>query len=152
MAVEAENNFGRPPVFSTPEEMISKVEEYFLYIQGETKEVELPKEKPEDETKYEKVVIRYPEPPTITGVALFLGFESRQSFYDYEKRPEFSYIVKKARLIVENGYEKRLGNQSPTGAIFALKNMGWKDKVETGITDKDGNDVTIFQIPDNGRG
>lgn len=43
-------------------------------------------------------------------------------------------------------------------AIFWLKNRQrkkWRDKIETGITDGDGNDihnvVTLFQIPDNGR-
>jgi hypothetical protein len=70
---------------------------------------------------------------TITGLALALGFESRQSFYDYEKNGDFSYTIKSARLIVENEYEKDLkqGNQSPAAAIFALKNVGnWTDKQE----------------------
>jgi hypothetical protein len=39
------------------------------------------------------------------------------------------------------GYEENLRANNPTGSIFALKNMGWKDKTETGLTDKDGNDV-----------
>lgn len=69
--------------------------------------------------------------PTITGLAIFLGFESRQSFYDYEQRPEFSYTIKRARLFIECEYEEILQvSPSPTGAIFALKNMGWKDKTE----------------------
>lgn len=68
--------------------------------------------------------------PTITRLCYNLGFESRQSFYDYEKREGFSYIVKRLRLWIESGYEEALSNNSPTGAIFALKNMGWKDKSE----------------------
>lgn len=41
-------------------------------------------------------------------------------------------------------------------AIFWLKNRQpkkWRDKVETGFTDSEGNDmpVTIFQLPNNGR-
>jgi hypothetical protein len=42
-------------------------------------------------------------------------------------------------------------------AIFWLKNRQkkkWRDKIETGLTDGDGNDVsvvTLYQIPDNGR-
>lgn len=67
---------------------------------------------------------------TITGLALVLGFESRQSLYDYEKMDGYSYIIKKARLRVENGYEKSLHKQTNSGAIFALKNMGWSDRVE----------------------
>ncbi len=57
---------------------------------------------------------------TITGLALYLGFCSRSSFDDYEKRSEdFSYIVKRAKMAVENGYE--LSGQ--TIDIFALKNI-----------------------------
>lgn len=41
-------------------------------------------------------------------------------------------------------------------AIFWLKNRQrkkWRDKIETGFTDNEGNDmpVTVFQLPDNGR-
>ena len=84
--------------------------------------------------QFEELVNAYVEkmqseskPITITGLCLFMGFESRQSFYDMEKVPKFSYIVKKARLLVENQYEQNLSSNSPTGAIFALKNMGWND-------------------------
>lgn len=101
-----DNLGGRPPVFETPSQFESKVEGYFESIK---------------ESK---------EPCTITGLCLFLGFESRQSFYDYEQKDGFSYIVKRARLMVESNYEQRLDRQSPTGAIFALKNMGWKDTQE----------------------
>lgn len=116
------NNGGRPPVFSTPDDLMGKVISYF------------------DHCEQNKIK------STITGIALFLGFDSRQSFYDYEQREEFSYIVKRAKLAVENSYE--LGGQSID--IFALKNMGWKDKTEsevnlTGkinliIKPQDGND------------
>ena len=59
---------------------------------------------------------------------MFLGFCDRRSFYDYEQNEGFSYTVKKARLRIEAEYENALHYQSPTGAIFALKNFGWKDK------------------------
>jgi hypothetical protein len=72
--------------------------------------------------------------PTITGLVLHLGFESRQSFYDYEQKPQFTYTIKRARLFIEHEYEKGLHSGSPTGAIFALKNFGWKDKHETEIS------------------
>jgi DNA-packaging protein gp3 len=91
---------------------------------------------------------------TITGLAMWLGFCDRQSLYDYQKKEEFSCIIKAARLAVENDYELALRSAACTGAIFALKNMGWRDKVETGFTNGDGEDinpVALFQIPDNGR-
>lgn len=97
---------GRPPIFETPEEIDLLVKDFFI--------------------ECGKASI----PVTISGLALYLGFESRQSFYDYEKKPDFSYTIKRARLKIEDNYEKRLDSKNPTGAIFALKNMGWKDKHE----------------------
>lgn len=66
---------------------------------------------------------------TITGLCYYLGFESRQSFYDYAKNEAFSYIIKKARLRIEQHYEELLQLESSSGAIFALKNMDWSDRV-----------------------
>jgi hypothetical protein len=79
--------------------------------------------------------------PTITGLALFLGFESRQSFYDYENNGEFSYTIKKARLKIESVYEQNLHSGNPSGSIFALKNFGWTDKSEV------DHNVNIPQLP-----
>ena len=60
-----------------------------------------------------------------------MGFEDRQSIYDYIKRnDEFSCIIKRAKLFIENEYEVALRYNNVTGAIFALKNMGWKDRQE----------------------
>ena len=74
--------------------------------------------------------------PTITGLAYWLGFESRQSFYAYEGKEQFSYTLKRARLRIESNYEKMLQKQSCAGAIFALKNFGWIDKQEIDHTSK----------------
>lgn len=79
--------------------------------------------------------------PTVTGLALALGFVDRQSLYDNEKNPEFSCVIKRARTVVEASYEEALQHNSPTGAIFALKNMGWRDRQEQEISGKDGGPV-----------
>ena len=78
---------------------------------------------------------------TITGLALGLGFESRQSLYDYKERDQFSYTIKRACLYVENGYERNLKENASAGSIFALKNMGWSDKLET--DNKHSGDMVI---------
>lgn len=116
---------GRPAAYKSSKVMFNKVVAYLKWIQGEKKKTK-GKKPAIDDGEW----IRIPEPITITGLCLFLGFDSRQSFYDYEKREEFSYIIKKIRLLVENRYELALGTKEVTGAIFALKNMGWRDKVE----------------------
>ena len=94
---------GRPAKYDTPEELQAACDEYIATNPGRM---------------------------TITGLAMWLGFCDRQSLYDYEKREEFSCIIKSARLAVENDYELSLRSNSCTGAIFALKNMGWRDKTE----------------------
>lgn len=137
---------GRPPKFDNPDTLQAKVDEYFVWVHGE--KIKAKNDKGEEFEEW----VRYPCFTTVTGLALFLGFESRQSIYDYEKDGTFSYIIKNARLRVEEQYEQRLHGSTPTGAIFALKNMGWKDKVETGFTDSQGKDVSptlIFQPAPN---
>lgn len=112
---------GRPPIYESVSELEEAIDEYF-----------------NNGIKMRKVVVgKHPNNqvveipvPTITGLCHYLGFESRQSFYDYEKRQEFTYTVKRARLFIEKEYEEQLSVGNTVGAIFALKNMGWKDKQE----------------------
>lgn len=125
---------GQPPKYRKAAEIAEKIAEYFTYILGEYSI---------DDSK-KKVFTREPEPATITGLALYLGFESRQSIYDYEKNGKFSYTVKRARLRIEQEYEKKLHGINATGPIFALKNFGWRDQQNVEHTGKDGKDL----IPD----
>jgi hypothetical protein len=136
------NNGGRPPVFKTAKRLLQTIDEYFIYILGEfhlENRIVTNIETNKDEFISEKVWDRKPEPTTITGLTLYLGFSSRASLDDYEKKnEEFSYIIKKGRSRVEHEYEKNLHSNNNTGSIFALKNMGWKDKteVESNITQR----------------
>jgi hypothetical protein len=96
---------GRPPKFKTAPELQRAIQSYFDLL-----------------TDYSGMK------PTITGLTLYLGFMSRQSFYDMENITKFTYTVKRARMLIESVYEQLLHGSTPTGAIFALKNMGWDDK------------------------
>jgi hypothetical protein len=82
-------------------------------------------------------------PITLTGALLHMGIYDRHTLDEYGKREGFSPPVKRLRSLVADAYEARLHGNSPTGAIFALKNMGWSDKQEIGYTDKEGNDVAV---------
>jgi hypothetical protein len=94
---------GRPPVFSTPEQMQDAVDAYF----NDCKENDIPY--------------------TICGLALAIGM-TRETLRCYGNNERFSDIVKRAKLIVEESVERRLFGSSPTGAIFHLKaNSGWRD-------------------------
>lgn len=81
------------------------------------------------------------EPVTWTGMALYLGLSSRQSIDQYQEYEGFADSVKRAKSLVENAYEKRLHGNSPTGAIFALKNYGWRDKFEQEVSGPNGGPV-----------
>lgn len=69
-------------------------------------------------------------PYTITGLCLHIGFYGKQQLHEYQGYEEFSDLIKIFRTKVENSYEMRLYGTTATGAIFALKNMGWKDNKE----------------------
>lgn len=82
----------------------------------------------------EEAIVTYfeenPKYPTITGLALHLGFDSRRSFYNYQERKQFSQVMKRAALRIESIHEANLYSGAPTGSIFWLKNRDWKDKQE----------------------
>lgn len=114
------NSGGRPAHYSLPEDLRDAVISFFDFCTENN------------------------EKATITGLALFLGFASRSSFDDYEKRnDEFSYIIRRAKLAVENSYE--LSGQ--TIDIFALKNMGWKDKSESDINHSGSIAIILEEAP-----
>ena len=103
------NNGGKPRIFATPEDLEAKVAEFF------------------QEAIDNKWTL------TITRLALYLGFNSRNMLYEYRDREnfqEYSGIIKRAMLCVEMSYEEALHTFKYGGAVFALKNMGWADKSE----------------------
>ncbi len=88
---------------------------------------------------------------TICGLAIYLGFVSRNSLLDYEGYSKgFFGTIKEAKSRVEAYYEEHLIESGCAGSIFALKNFGWKDKVEADIT-SDGKPIApqiiVFGTP-----
>jgi len=82
------------------------------------------------------------EKSTVCGLALALGFTSRTSLLNYEGYgAKFKEILSVAKLQIEESYEKQLRDVHPTGAIFALKNFGWKDTTE--LTGVDGGPIPV---------
>ena len=81
------------------------------------------------------------KPPTIPGLALALGFSSKQSLYNYKARKEFMDSISRAQTRVEQYTAERLFDRdSQRGAQFALE-YGFRyrrdagdEKQETGGT------------------
>lgn len=142
--------------YKTAKEFEAAVDSYFSFIEGDFVS-EYVETQPCVFTEVRKYR-REPEPATITGLALYLGFIDRRSFYDYEYRGVFSHVIKKARLRVEYNYEKRLDtSKNPAGQIFVLKNMGWRDEISLEHTSKEKtidysklSDATLRELSDAG--
>jgi len=90
------------------------------------------------------------EPPTITGLAIALGFASRQSIYHLSKEPKFAPAINRLRLYIENVYEEQLTTaRNPAGAIFYLKNVGWQDN--TSVTHNGKLSLSLADAIEAGR-
>lgn len=134
------NKGGRPPLFKKPAQLAKKVDEYFKYIEGEWHtEVQ----KVGRKNIMLQVWDRKPEPATITGLTLFLGFNSRSALSNFDKEEDFMNIILRARARVEMEYEKHLYTSGSNGAQFALKNMGWKDLKSVELGGPDGKAIPI---------
>lgn len=98
---------GRPRMYDSVEEMQDSIDRYFVHCEEKGENIK------------------------ITGLALWLGFKSRQALVDYEGySEEFHYTIKRAKLRVESAYEDRLIKRGNGGDIFALKNFKWTDSTE----------------------
>lgn len=123
---------GAPLIYETVEELENKIDEYFETCQD--KIVYDEEGNPAIDKNGNPVMIQ--NPPTVSGLAIFLGFADRRSLYDYKNREKFSHTIKKAITRIENYAEQHLYQGKATGAIFWLKNHGWVDKQESDVNVK----------------
>jgi hypothetical protein len=128
------NKGGRPPMFKSAKEMQKLIDEYFIACEGEKA---IDNEGNPMVTKYGYLYKVEPKPPTITGLALALGFTNRVSLLNYQGKDEFVNTITRAKAKVEEYAETRLFDKDgANGAKFSLANNfhGWKDKTEVDST------------------
>ena len=118
---------GRPPKYKSKEELEARIEKYFKDCKGEVLR---------DENgspvldKYGMPIVVDSRPPTITGLALALGFASRQALLNYQAKKQFNDTITRAKARVEQYAEERLFDRDGShGAQFSLRNnlKGWKE-------------------------
>lgn len=144
-------NSGKPKKYTSPEHMEEVIQEYFDKCDENMRKVYNKKTEEVEE-------ISSPLPYTIEGLALALGFNSREALLNYEKAPgyeEYFGTIKKAKLKVQENkvVNGMIGEYNQAVTIFDLKNNhGYKDKTETDLTSM-GEKIEGPQIylPDNGR-
>lgn len=115
---------GRPVAYENPLEMLYDAQRYFALCEKN------------------KVL------PEKAGLALSLGI-NRDTLLEYSKKEKFSGVIKKMNDNIESAWVKRLGSNSPVGAIFYLKNVfkeSFKDRTETDLTSKGEKIIGINYI------
>ena len=106
--------------FNSPEEMQQKINAYFEDCKGE---VLTDKEGEPIFDKFGEPVMVGAKPLTVTGLALALGFTTRQALLNYQARGEYRSIIETAKLKIENYAEMRLYDRDGwNGARFNLQN------------------------------
>lgn len=143
-------NVGRPPKYKSKEEIEEKIEQYFKDCEGH------PLADDEGNPVYNKwgyPVIVDRKPPTVTGLALALGFTNRLSLINYQGKKEFVNTITRAKSRVEQYAEERLFDKDGTsGAQFSLRNnfKGWDADKKEEETDT-GGIVIVNNIPRTGK-
>lgn len=134
---------GRKLRFPTPESMQEAIDAYFKDCAGE------PLTDADGQlvfNKYGEPVFINVKPLTVTGLALALGFTTRQSLLDYQGRGKYKEIVEAAKLKIENYAEMRLYDKDGwNGAKFNLQNnfRHW-DAEKAAQDDKKGPAINII--------
>lgn len=142
---------GMTPRYKTKEELQGIIEKYFescweedwkpIYDKGSITHWE------QQFDKDGEPMMKLKERPTITGLALALGFTTRHSLISYQQKDEFADTINAAKLLVEHYYESggADGKINPATAIFALKNFGWTDILQINNNDT-GTKLTSEEI------
>ena len=137
----AAGKVGRPPKYKNKKEIQEKIDAYFEECEGT---VLKDKEGNAVTDKNGNIIICGKKPPTITGLALALGFSSRQALLNYQDKDEFVDTITRAKSKVEQYAEERLFDKDGSnGAKFSLANNfeGWKEKQQ--IEADVNNEVSI---------
>lgn len=136
---------GRPPKYKNKEEIEEKISAYFKECEGEILKDDRGKVVFD---KFGNPVIINQKPPTVTGLALALGFSTRLSLLNYQGKKEFMNTITRAKTMIEAYTEQRLFDRDGTsGAQFSLRNnfKGWNEKQITEL-DQEEQRARIEQI------
>ena len=125
---------GRPPKYTSKEEVEKLIESYFKSCKGE---ILRDSDGNPVFNKFGNPIVINAKPPTVTGLALALGFSTRQALLNYQGKKEFVDTITRAKTVVERYTEERLFDRDGVnGAKFSLVNnfKGWNEKAEVKVS------------------
>ena len=112
---------GRPPKYTSKEEIAEKIDQYFNDCDGEL--LRDPETGNAILDKFNNPIYLNRRPPTSAGLARALGFKSRTSLFEYKGKKEFKEVIEDAILRLEERTEERLFDRDgANGAKFSLQN------------------------------
>lgn len=119
---------GAPRKWRSVSAMQKAIDAYFEQCEGEPLIIDGEQQR----DKYGVPIVINAKPPTVTGLALALGFTGRQALLDYQARPEFADTVTRAKARCEEYAERHLYDKDgANGAKFSLGcNFGWNSGSE----------------------
>jgi len=135
-------------MFTSAEQMQKLIDAYFEECDGK---VLLDEDGKPMRNKDGRVIRDDRRPYTITGLALALGFNSRQALLNYQAKEEFYDTIMRAKARVEMYAEERLYDKNGSnGAKFSLANnfRGWTEKqtIEADVNSK--VNITVELVDD----
>ena len=146
---ESKHPGGRPPFFESAEQMQVLIDAYFKECDGKPL---VDKDGTPIRNKYGKIIKDDRRPYTITGLALALGFTSRQALLNYEGKEEFVDTIRRAKARVERYAEERLYDKDGSnGAKFSLANnfKGWSEKQTIEADVKNTMTISVELVDDD---
>ena len=141
MSFKKGNQYGKKPRYKDPKEIQEKVDAYFK--EGEGKPL-LDLEGQPVMDRWGNPIIYGSKPPTVTGLALALGFKTRQGLLRYQAKKEFEDVILEAKSRVEEFNEQQLFTRDGAkGAQFSLAHnfSGWQNEKPE---EKTGPSVSII--------
>jgi len=147
VGVVQKNKVGCPPFYKTVDEMEIVIADYFELCKGRLLKDD------DGELVYDKKgkpIWVDVKSPTITGLALHLGFNSRQALINYQGKPEFNYTITRAKALCEEYAEQQLYTRDGArGAEFTLsRNFKWKDPSKEREVDLKEREVDLKEQSD----
>ena len=132
--------------FKSKKKLQEKIDEYFKLTEG----------KPYLDNEGNPVFNKFgrmcyivdPFPPTVTGLALYLGMNSRKEQLQYQDMEEFNEIITRAKSRVEEYTEMRLfDREGSNGAKFSLtNNFKWENNPREPAEDIGAGMVALMQM------
>ena len=142
-SLQMAKRIGRPKKWTSPGKMQKKIDEYFVMCEGKPL---LDDDKKPVLNKFGDPIILNAKPPTVAGLACYLGMGSRQTLLNYQNDEEYAHVITSAKTRIEAYLEESLMDRNAQrGAEFNLRcNFRWNDKQE--VFDDDDNEIGVVMI------